>query len=98
MFTDEIYEHLLINEKKKLTTVHSEICKKNLTKDSSAVDIKRIENAYQCFRRRHPEYPEDSFRKHCYTRWSIGRTQLEKADRNFRLLGWVVKPEYRTGE
>lgn len=96
MFIDEIYEEELINKAGKLTSAHIRVCKEKLEPgtDTPREDTQRVENGYQLFRKRHPEFPEDSFRRYCYVRWS-GAGQIHVAARNlFGILGWSIKPEY----
>lgn len=60
-FIDEMYERLLAVEGKTYGEAHLEVIKaKNPQK---YVDLGRIENGYQLFRKRHPEAHEDSFRR-----------------------------------
>lgn len=97
MFIDEIYESILIENKGKLTSAHIEVCNQKLNpKDPSFTDVKRIENGYQLFRKRHPEFPADSFRRHCYIRLSKGGQNKMKAANAFRLLGWTIEPEWES--
>lgn len=95
MFTDEIYEEVLINKHGKVTTAHERVCKEKLDLNrSTPIEFKTVENGYQLFRKRHPEYPEDSFRRFCYVRWSgVGQDHFH-AKFKFASLGWQVKPEY----
>lgn len=94
MFTDEIYEDVLINKNGKITNAHTEVIKQKLTYDNFYVTLKQIETGYQLFRRRHPEYPEDSFRRSCFVKWSRGGSDLLIAQKYFDLLNWEIKPEY----
>ena len=95
MFIDEIYEKVLISQKGKITTAHLRVCEEKLNpKTSTEEDIKRIEHGYQLFRKRHPEFPEDSFRRYCYIRWSGAGQSHSMASLRFVRLGWSVKPEY----
>lgn len=95
MFIDEIYEEMLINQHGKITNAHIRACKEKLdSKNSTHQDIQRIENGYQLFRRRHPEFAEDSFRRFCYIRLSGAGQDHSYARSRFASLGWSVKPEY----
>ena len=96
MFIDEIYEDELINKAGKLTSAHVRVCKEKLEPNTATPkeDVQRIENGYQLFRKRHPEFPEDSFRRYCYVKWSRANQNPLDAQTNFYLLGWGIKPEY----
>lgn len=91
MFIDEIYEQVLIQQGGKPTTAHVELCKQKLFKGMRQQDfiatVKQIENGYQLFRRRHPEYAEYGFRRHCWVQQSI-RGHEEDARKLFRACGW----------
>ena len=95
MFIDEIYEEVLINQHGKITNAHTRACREKLDpKNPTPQDVQRIENGYQLFRRKHPEFPEDSFRRYCYVRWSrAGQAHLH-AKSIFTSLGWPIKPGY----
>lgn len=94
MFIDEIYEEVLIKKHGKVTNAHQRVCKEKLDATSTGQDVQRIENGYQLFRKKHPEFPEDSFRRYCYVRWS-GAGQNHPAARSlFDTLGWNTKSEY----
>ena len=95
MFVDEIYEEVLLNQSGKITNAHIRVCKEKLDPNASILqDIQRIENGYQLFRRRHPEFAEDSFRRFCYVRWPEGGQYHLYARHKFISLGWSIKPEY----
>lgn len=95
MFIDEIYEEVLINQHGKITNAHIRVCKEKLDpKTSTPQDIQRIENGYQLFRKRHPEFSEDSFRRYCYIMWSDANLHSYIAHSYFVHLGWSIKPEY----
>lgn len=94
MFIDEIYEEVLINQHGKITNAHIRVCKEKLGPGSDLRDIRRIENGFQLFRKRHPEFPEDSFRRYCYVRWSGANQHSYIACNRFTRLGWSIKPEY----
>lgn len=94
MFIDDMYKDLLLVRKVKLTSAHLEVCKEKLLAGSAAVDVKRIENGYQLFRKFNPDYPENSFRRYCYVRWSDGGVYIEKAEKFFKILGWEIEPEF----
>lgn len=94
MFTDEIYEDVLINKNGKMTNAHTEVIKQKLIYGDFGVTLKQIESGYQLFRRRHPEYPEDSFRRYVFVRDSRGGSDPLIAQKHFDLLNWEVKPEY----
>ena len=93
MFTDEIYEQVLIEKGGKPTTAHAEVCRQKLV-DGSILShqdfvntLKQIENGYQLFRRRHPEYAEWGFRRHCWVQQVVKRNE-EDARELFRDCGW----------
>lgn len=96
MFIDEIYEEMLINQHGKITNAHIRACKEKLDPKTPTPhqDIRRIENGYQLFRKRHPEFAEDSFRRFCYIRWSKAGQTHSHARSLFDSLGWSIKPEY----
>ena len=95
MFIDEIYEDVLINQHGKITNAHVRVCKEKLNpKNSTRQDVQRIENGYQLFRKKHPEFAEDSFRRFCYVRWSGAGRDHFHARSIFISLGWSIKPEY----
>lgn len=95
MFIDEIYEKVLISQHGKITNAHIRVCKEKLdSRSSTHQDIQRIENGYQLFRRKHPEFAEDSFRRFCYVRWSKAGQDHSRAKSRFTSLGWSIKPEY----
>lgn len=95
MFIDEIYEDVLISQHGKITNAHIKVCKEKLNPENSTpLDIQRIENGYQLFRKRHPEFAEDSFRRFCYIRWSRVGQEHSHAKLLFVSLGWPIKPEY----
>lgn len=95
MFIDEIYEDVLINQQGNITNAHIRVCKEKLDpKVITHQDIQRIENGYQLFRKRHPEFAEDSFRRFCYIRWSRAGQDHSHAKFRFVSLGWSIKPEY----
>lgn len=95
MFIDEMYEILLSGTNAKLTAAHIEICRKKLNEDDSLeekiVKLKQIENGYQLFRKKHPEFREDSFRRFCFIRWSNGKSDVASAEKVFKVIGWKVK-------
>lgn len=64
MFIDEMFEDLLVEKKETLSTTMAAVCEEKLADkaDWNLATIKRIENGYQLFRKRHPEFPEHSFR------------------------------------
>lgn len=95
MFIDEIYEEMLVNQHGKITSAHIRVCKEKLDiKTSTYQDIQRIENGYQLFRKRHPEFAEDSFRRFCYVQWSRANQDHLHVKNKFAFLGWSIKPEY----
>lgn len=95
MFINEIYEEVLINQHGRITNAHIRVCKEKLdSKTSTFQDIQRIENGYQLFRRKHPEFAEDSFRRFCYVRLSEGGQDHSHVRAMFIHLGWPIKPEY----
>ena len=80
MFIDEMFEDLLVEKKVALLDAMADVCKEKLQlkEDRTFDSVKRIENGYQLFRKRHPEYPEDAFRA-----W-VGFRSTELA----KYLGW----------
>ena len=95
MFVDEIYEETLINQHGKITNAHIRVCEEKLDlKHSSLQDIQRLEKGYQLFRKRHPGFADDSFRRFCYVRWSGAGQDHSHARFIFISLGWSIKPEY----
>lgn len=80
MFIDEMFEDYLVNKGKNLAETIADICADKLAnkEDWNFTTIRRIENGYQLFRKRHPEYPEQSFRT--YTK--IASPKLAEA------IGW----------
>lgn len=97
MFIDEIYEQVLIEKGGKPTTAHIEVCKqKFFTEDGKQIEmsfcdrvitLKQIENGYQGFRRKHPEFPEHSFRRHVWVQ-QVVHGHEDEARRVFRACGW----------
>ena len=75
-----MFEDLLIEKKVRMSTAMAEVCDEKLSDkaDWNFATIKRIENGYQLFRKRHPEFPEHSFR----TWVSLCSPELSKS------LGW----------
>lgn len=96
MFTDEIYEEILINKEGKITTAHAKVCEQKLGEKDFTTALKQIENGYQLFRKKHPEYPEDSFRRYCFVQESRGGVHVTDAKKLFAYLKWNIKPEYLT--
>lgn len=88
MFTDEIYESLLKNGEK-LTTAHIEAVEQKRESDGSLsfLSAKQIENGYQLFRKRHSEYPENSFRRFLWVRL-VNSGYQDTAERLFSACGW----------
>lgn len=64
MFIDEMFENLLINQKKMYADACYEVCKEKLKakEDWNLTTIKRIENGYQCCVRRHPKLNPHAFK------------------------------------
>lgn len=56
--------------------------------------LKQVENGYQLFRKSHPEYAEDSFRRYCFVRVSKGGVNAQAAKSLFSYLNWDLKTEY----
>lgn len=107
MFIDEIYEQVLIEKGGKPTTAHIEVCKQKLsTEDGEPIKmssrdfvttVRQMENGYQAFRRRHPEYAEHSFRRHVWVQQAI-RGHEDDARKLFRACGWKeLTPEQIIG-
>ena len=59
-----MFEDLLVDKKVRMSTAMAEVCDAKLADkaDWNLATIKRIENGYQLFRKRHPEFPDHSFR------------------------------------
>lgn len=59
-----MFEDLLVTKKENISTAMSYVCREKLKNDSekTITTAKQIENGYQLFRKRHPEFPEHSFR------------------------------------
>ena len=86
MFIDEMFEDLLVEKKVRMSTAMATVCDEKLADkaDWNLATIKRMENGYQLFRKRHPEFPEHSFR----TWVAVCAPELTK------ILGWAeVKRE-----
>ena len=66
MFIDEMFEDLLVNKQEKMADAIQKVFVDKLAtkQDCNEATIKRVENGYQLFRRRHPEYPEYSVRRY----------------------------------
>lgn len=96
MFIDEIYKQLLVDQKEKLSTAHMEVCRAKRGNGDPTLSVKQIENGYQLFRKRNPDryYPEGSFRRYCFMRWSRGRTNIPNAKKAFAAVGWKIDPEW----
>ena len=64
MFIDEMFEELLVEKKVRMSTAMAKVCEEKLADEAdwNFATIKRIENGYQLFRKRHSEFPEHSFR------------------------------------
>ncbi len=82
MFIDEMYEQLLIEEGKTYQEAHKEVF--NSQHPQQYVDLKRIENGYQLFRKRHPDAYEDSFRRFIKTYCP------EDYERAEEMFGWKI--------
>lgn len=82
MFIDEMYEQLLVDERSTYGMAHKEVYLAQ--KPQTYADLKRIENGYQLFRKRHPEADEDSFRRF------VKSVSLEDYERMQKLYGWNV--------
>ena len=81
-FIDDMYERLLVSEGKTYQEAHRDVF--NANRQKQYVDIKRIENGYQLFRKRHPEALDDSFRRfikvYCPEDW----------ERAQKIFGWKI--------
>jgi hypothetical protein len=64
MFIDEMFEDLLINQKKMYADACVEVCNEKLKSkaDWNLTTIKRIENGYQCCVRRYPALNPHAFK------------------------------------
>jgi hypothetical protein len=97
MFIDEIYEQVLIEKGGKPTTAHIEACKqKFLTENGKKIEmddhdyvitVKQIENGYQGFRRKHPEFPEHGFRRYVWVQ-KVVHGHEDEARVLFLACGW----------
>lgn len=92
MFTDDLYKQILVDEGGKLTNAHIAAIK-NKMGDSGRIqwiDLTQIENSYQLFRKKYPEYPENSFRRLLWVRFHIGATEkmAHECEEMFKLCGW----------
>ena len=96
MFIDELYKQLLVDQQQKLSTAHMEVCRAKCDKNNQILSIKQIESGYQLFRKGNPGqyYPEGSFRRYCFMRWSRGRTDISNAKKAFAAVGWKIDPEW----
>ena len=64
MFIDTLFDKLLLSRGLTVEETFAEMCVIKLTEDKSLLTVKRIENGYQLFRKRHPEFKEDAFRSY----------------------------------
>lgn len=64
MFIDEMFEDLLINKKMMYADACVEVCKEKLADkaDWNLTTLRRIENGYQCCRRRYPALNPHAFK------------------------------------
>lgn len=94
MFTDELYEDLIINKSYKITAAHIEVIKKK--KPNSPVGYAQIENGFQLFRKRYSTIPEDSFRRFIYLTlyYSDSIAGERKAKNLFGILKWKIDPNW----
>ena len=93
MFIDEIYEQILIEKNGKLTTAHVEVIRQkvnfNESLDALCKTFKIIENGYQLFRKRHPEYSEYSFRRYCWVQQVVHGHEAA-AETLFKKCNWKL--------
>ena len=81
-FIDDMLERLLWREKLSFFDSFEQIIKERATK---IVDLGRIENAYQLFRKKFPQAPENKFREH------IKLSRPEDYERCVRCFKWDKK-------
>jgi len=63
MFIDEILEDSIIKNGEYCADAFRKVCEQKLdSTDCNFDSVRRIENGYQLFRRKHPQYREDLFR------------------------------------
>ena len=106
MSIDEIYEQLLVVQHVKLTAAHIAVCKEKFDENRILFSLKQIESGYQLFRKRNKDkgcFPEDSFRRFCFMRWSKGGTNiqnatqvLQNATQVFVAMRWRIDPAWKT--
>lgn len=60
-FIDDMLERLLVRERQTFGKAFEEIIQKRATQ---IVDLGKIENAYQLFRKKYPQAPENGFREY----------------------------------
>lgn len=60
-FIDEMLERLLVRERQTFGTAFEKIIQERATQ---IVDLGKIENAYQLFRKKYPQAPQDGFREY----------------------------------
>lgn len=66
MFIDEMFEDLLVNKKENIASSIAKVFQDKLSSkgECNPNTIKRVENGYQLFRKRFPEYPEFAVRRY----------------------------------
>lgn len=83
MFIDEILEDCLIEKGMELEDAFAAVCEEKLSnvEERTFTTVRRLENGYQCFRRRHKEFPVTAFRIYV----ALRSPELAKC------LGWLEK-------
>lgn len=81
-FIDEMLERLLAVERFSFFKAFEKVIQERATQ---IVDLGRIENAYQLFRKRYPQAPQNMFREH------IRQTRPEDYEKCVRCFKWDKK-------
>lgn len=64
-FLDDMFERLLVTERKSFAETFEAIIKERV---ETIRDLGRVENAYQLFRKKHPNAPEKLFREYIWNK------------------------------
>ena len=64
MFIDELFENLLVEKKMMYPDAFVEVCREKLasSEERNFTSVRQIENGYQCFIKKHPEFNPQAFR------------------------------------
>ena len=81
-FIDDMLGRLLVNERKTFGKAFEQIIRERATQ---IVDLGRIENAYQLFRKKFPQAPENKFREY------IKLSRQKKKKKCVRCFKWDKK-------